>query len=71
MESQFFTQAESVIGGRHVWRHLVSTPIGNIHIVQYEVKEERNIITFLYEEKLEAAERKYIQLVTSMASGKI
>lgn len=73
MESNygFFTQAESKVNGRSVWRHAVFTPIGVINIVQYEVKGERNIITFLYEEHLDKAEQKYNQLIRGIVSGKL
>lgn len=69
--SMFTTLAESTINGQKVWKHLLSTPIGNIYVVQYEVKTEHNILTFLFEEDLGAAERKYKQLIRGITSGKL
>ncbi len=66
----FFTQEHSDINGRNVWRHLVATPIGNINIVQYE-KVSKEIITFLYDENLEAAEKKYKSIIKAIIGGKL
>lgn len=73
MEQTFFTQAESIVNNRHVWRHMVATPIGNIHIVQYEQGGQRmhEIKTFLFEEDLEKAERKYKSLIKGIADGRM
>ena len=69
----FFTQAESKVNGRSVWRHMIFTPIGNIHVVQYEQGGAHlgEIITFLYEERLEKAEQKYNQIIRGIVSGKL
>lgn len=64
----FFTQEQSNINGRNVWRHLVVTPIGNINIVQYEEKG-KEIQTFLYEERLNIAEKKYKSIVKGILNG--
>ena len=64
----FYTQEQSTINGRNVWRYLVSTPIGNIHIVQYE-QRTMEIKTFLFKEHLEDAERKYKSIVRGILSG--
>lgn len=69
----FFTQAESKVNGRDVTHHLVSTPVGNIHIVQYVQggKIYGEVETFLYLNDLDKAERKYAQLIKGIASGKL
>lgn len=64
----FYTQEQSNINGRNVWRYLVSTPIGNIHIVQYEQKT-MEIKTFLYAENLDDAEKKYKTVVKGILNG--
>ena len=69
----YHAQAESKVNGRSVWRHMMSTPIGNIHIVQYEQGQPHwlEIKTFFFEENLEAAERKYKQIIHGITSGKM
>ena len=69
----FFCQAESKVNGRSVWRYLCATPIGNINIVEYEQGGQHmgEIIRFLFDENLEAAERKYAQIVKGIVSGKL
>lgn len=69
----FFTQSESSINGRKVWHYLVSTPIGQINVVQYEQggKKMHEIKTFLFEERYDAAERKYASIVKGILSGKL
>jgi len=66
----FFTQQESNLNGRKVWRYLAVTPIGNINIVQYECKTGE-AKTFLYLEQLENAEKKYRQLVKGILNDKL
>lgn len=69
----FFTQAESKVNGRDITRHLSATPIGNIHIVQYVQggKTYGEVVTFLYLNDLDRAEKKYNQLIKGIASGKL
>ena len=66
----FFTQEQSNINGRNVWRYLVSTFIGNIHIVQYE-QRTMEIKTFLYSENLDDAERKYKAIIKGILNGSL
>ena len=35
-DSKLYTQKESIINGHHVWHYLISTPIGDYHVIQYE-----------------------------------
>jgi len=35
---------EMTVNGRHLWHHEFKTTIGDLHIVQHEVKGEMNII---------------------------
>ena len=34
--AKLYTQNESKINGRGVWLYLIDTPIGQIHVVEYE-----------------------------------
>ena len=64
----FFTQEQSNINGRGVWRYLATTPIGNIHIVQYE-RKGKEIETFLYSDRLDKAEQKYKSIIKGILNG--
>ena len=69
-EADFYTQAHSVINGRNVWHYLVVTPIGHIHIVQYEQKG-LEIKRFIIDESNQKAEKKYDQICMQMVKGRI
>jgi hypothetical protein len=66
----FYAQEQSNVNGRNVWRYLVVTPIGNINIVQYE-KKGKELETFLYEERLGVAERKYKTIIRGILNGSL
>lgn len=53
-----YTQAESKINGRSVWHFLIDTPIGQIHVVDYEA-EDMHIERTIINGDNEKAERKY------------
>lgn len=61
-EASFYTQEDAVINGKHLWVHLVSTPIGGIWVVQIE--HALGIETYLYFDR-EPAYKKFRQLLNS------
>lgn len=68
--TRFYTQAESIINGRHIWFYLIATPIGNFHVVEYELPTKL-IKRFLFDEHLEDAEKKYKSILCGMANGRM
>lgn len=66
----FFQQNSSTINGRGVWHYLISTPIGQINVVQYEQKD-KTIKSFLFEGHYDKAEAKYESLCKGILTGKI
>ncbi len=70
METGFFTQNESRVNGRGVWHYMITTPIGNFNIVEYE-QPGKDLKRFMFDERYEKAERKYSQIVRGIASGKL
>lgn len=66
----FYTQQHNIINGHGVWHYLVSTPIGDIHIVEWEGKgmELDRVIIYADNEK---AERKFNAVCKAMLSGKM
>lgn len=70
MEAKVYTQAHSTINGRGVWHYLIDTPIGYIHIVEYEQKT-MELKRFLFDGDNDAAERKYNTTIRKMLKGEI
>ena len=70
METGFFTQNESKVNGRGVWHYMITTPIGNFSIVEYE-QIGGELKRFMFDGWYEKAERKYTQIVAGIASGKL
>ena len=68
MQAYFYTQQQNVINGRNVWHHLIDSPIGHIHAVQYE-KETLEIVTFLIEADNDKAERKFKSICKAILNG--
>lgn len=71
MNATVFTQKENSINGRKVWLYLISTPIGHIVVVDYEVAGEKNIIRKLFSEDYEKAERYFDTVCHRILSGKL
>jgi hypothetical protein len=66
----FYTQQHNIIAGRNIWHHLIDSPIGHIHIVQYE-KPSQEIVSFLIEADNDKAERKFASLCIAILNGKL
>lgn len=68
----FFTHNESKVNGRGIWNYMVATPIGNFFIVEYElIGGYGELKRFMFDGDLEKADRKYVQIVKDIASGRI
>ena len=70
METGFYQQNHSTINGRNVWHYLIITPIGYIHVVEYE-QRSLEIKRFIIDGDLDKAEKKYEQICVGMAKGKL
>lgn len=66
----FYTQQHNTINGRSVWHYLLDTPIGHIHVVQYEALSEE-IIRFIIDDDNDKAERKFASICKSILRGKL
>ena len=66
----FFTQAESKVNGRGIWHYMVTTPIGNFSIVEYE-QVGGELKRFMYDGWYEKAEKKYQSIILGIAKGTI
>ena len=71
MNATVFTQKENTINGYHVWLYLVSTPIGHIIVVDYEVAGEKNIVRKLFDENYEKAEAYFDSVCRKKLAGKL
>lgn len=70
METNFYTQNHSVINGRNVWLYLITCPVGDIYIVEYE-KKTLELEKHLIYASLQKAEKKYDDISMKMIKGKI
>ncbi len=68
MEANFYTQNHSTINGRNIWLYLISCPIGNIYIVEYE-KQNLELNRFLINESLQKAEKMYDNICVKIIKG--
>jgi hypothetical protein len=68
--AKLYTQNESKINGRGVWHYLIDTPIGQIHVVEYE-NPQKELIRFLIDSNLEKATAKYNAICKNIIAGKI
>ena len=58
MDANFYQQNHSIINGRNVWHYLITTPIGNFSVVEYE-QTGLEIKRFIFDESYEKAEKKF------------
>ena len=70
MEAKISEKRHSVINGRNVWHYLIETPIGNIHVVEYE-QPGKEIKRFLIDENNEVAEKKYRAICAGISLDRI
>lgn len=70
MEFQMNTLAHSTVDGRSVWLYQFVTPIGSIHVLDYEQKNV-TIKRKLYDEQQSKAEKDYVQIIKKIAAGKL
>jgi hypothetical protein len=68
--AKLYTQNESQINGRGVWHYLIDTPIGQIHIVEYE-NPQKELIRFLIDNNLKKATLKYNNICKKILAGKL
>lgn len=65
-----YEQQHNTINGRNIWHYLIDTPIGHIHVVQYEAPSEE-IIRFIIDEDNDKAERKFASICKGILNGKL
>lgn len=66
----FYTQKHNIINDRHVWHHLIDTPIGQINVVIYE-DYDGELNRILFDGHYDKAERKFENICKAMLSGKL
>lgn len=70
-EANITCVASCEIDGRGVWKYLIQSPIGDIHIIQYEEHPDPALVTkvFYYEDA--KAEKYYKTICRKMVNGTI
>lgn len=68
-EAKFYTQNHSVINGRNVWLYLISCPIGNIFIIEYEQKDLS--LMRVFRQSNDEAEKLYDKISIKMVTGNL
>lgn len=69
-EAKFYTQEHATIYGHGVWHYLITTPIGQFHVVEWEgagMQIGRKII----EDDNASAERLFKKKCTDLLNGKM
>ena len=66
----FYTQQHNTINGRGVWHYLIDTPIGHIHVVEYE-QQSRELVRFIIDADNDKAERKFTSICKGILNGKL
>lgn len=67
-DCRLYTQNHSTINGFGVWHYLIETPIGYIHVVEYE-KPDKELKRYIIDGDYEAAERKYNYICRAIING--
>lgn len=65
-----YTQQHNVINGRNIWHYLLDTPIGHIHVVEYEDSEQL-IHRHIIDSNNDKAERKFASICKGILNGKM
>lgn len=68
--AKLYTRSESKINGRGVWYYLIDTPIGQIHVVEYE-NPQMELTRFLIDGNSEKATLKYNAICKNILAGKL
>lgn len=71
MNATVYTQAENVINGRHVWLYLISSPIGNVAVVDYEEAGDPKIVRKIFDERYDKAEAYFDSVCRKIIGGKL
>lgn len=70
MEFQINTLAHSTVDGREVWLYQIVAPIGKIHVLDYQQKDQ-SIKRKLYDEQEGKADKDYVAIIKKMAAGRL
>lgn len=70
MDAAVYTQRESTIYGRKIWLYLISSPIGNIAVVDYE-QPGKEIVRKLFGDSYDKAENYYCKVCRKILASKI
>lgn len=68
--AKMYEQKHAEINGRNVWHYLISTAIGNIHVVEFEL-ESKELIRTLFDEDNDKAEKYFNYTCKKIIDGKI
>ena len=70
MDAKIYTQNENTINGRKVCLYLITTPIGNIAVVDYE-QTDLTIARTLFDNDYDKAEKFFIYTCKKSLDGKL
>ena len=68
MEAKVYEQEHATIYGHNVWHYLIDTPIGQIHVVDYEA--QREIKRIIIDADNQKAEKTFKRICHQMTDGK-
>lgn len=66
-EAKFYTMDHSEINGRGIWRYMISCPIGDLFIVEYE-QRDLSLLRFFCD-TLDESNKKYQKILLKMVKG--
>lgn len=70
MESKTYTQQHSEVNGRNVWHYMIATPIGHIHVVEYE-QRGKELARTLIDEDNDKAEKLFAKYTRAILANRL
>ena len=68
--ANMYEQKKATINGRNIWMYLISTAIGNLFVVEFEM-ECKELVRKIFDEDLEKADKYFKTACKMMIDGKI
>lgn len=69
--AKLYEQRHAVINNRHIWQYLVSSAIGNIHIVEFEFDTKEICRRLFDESELDKASKYFDYTCKKIIDGRI
>jgi hypothetical protein len=67
---EMYTKQHNTINERGIWHYLLDTPIGHIHVVEYEAPT-KELVRFITDGDNDRAERKFASICKGILNGKL